>query len=136
MMIYVSSPITGHDARNEPAFRRIAEVVRRQGHTPVVPLDIPAWSHDASVPCPAGYDIGGGHSSACWLRGDLAWLLRCDALIMLHGWEKSRGARLEWAVATECGLQIFYPHEIPPRMRFADVYLPDSVVDPVTGDMS
>lgn len=42
------------------------------------------------------------------LRADLKMLLDCDAILMLRGWEKSAGARLELLVASQCGIQIIF----------------------------
>lgn len=41
------------------------------------------------------------------MRSDLRALLDCDAIYMLPGWSRSRGARLEARVARACGLRIF-----------------------------
>ena len=42
------------------------------------------------------------------LRADLKLLLGCDAILMLSGWEKSAGARLELLVASQCGIQVIF----------------------------
>lgn len=106
MKIYLSGPIAGYPDRNEPAFREAEAAMKLLRHEPVVPLDIPAFAHDG--PCPPGYDYSDGHSSACYLRGDLAVLIQCDALYMMCEWQRSRGASLEHRVAVECGLRVFY----------------------------
>jgi hypothetical protein len=107
LRVYISGPIAGYPDRNEAAFRQAADGVRRRGHTPVVPLDIPGWSHPTE-PCPRGYTDGGGHSSACWLRADLLVLLQCDAIVMLKGWEWSQGGIIEHRVAVMVGLPLYY----------------------------
>lgn len=43
-------------------------------------------------------------TTATWeehMRADLKLLLDCDAIYMLEGWEKSRGARIEYALAVD-----------------------------------
>ncbi len=42
------------------------------------------------------------------MRADLAALLLCDAIYLLDGWETSKGAKLEFDVASTCGLKIYY----------------------------
>ena len=37
---------------------------------------------------------------------DLWWLLKCDGIYMLDGWENSKGARLEKATAEIFGLKV------------------------------
>lgn len=106
MRIYLAGPIAGYERRNEPHFRAVEQVLAAAGHDVIVPLDVLPWQHEGS--CPRGYTTGEGHSSACWLRGDLPALLTADAVYMLDGWEWSRGASLEHRVAVECGLTVFY----------------------------
>lgn len=106
MKVYLSGPIAGRIDENKPAFLRAATAVRVRGHEAVVPFDIPAYLHEG--PCPSGYAVAQGHTSACWLRADLAVLLACDAVLMLVDWEVSVGASLEHQVAALCGIPILY----------------------------
>jgi hypothetical protein len=107
LKVYISGPIAGYPNRNEEAFRAAAMRVRRRGHAPVVPLDIPPWVHDG--PCPRGYTGGEpGHSSCCFLRADLAVLGQCDAILMLEKWEWSQGGTLEHRFAIMTGVPVYY----------------------------
>ena len=50
-------------------------------------------------------------SSASWnehMKADTAMLWDCDAIHLLPGWELSRGARVEYAIARESGMSIFF----------------------------
>ncbi|NDG03040.1 MAG: DUF4406 domain-containing protein [Synechococcaceae bacterium WBB_34_004] len=46
-----------------------------------------------------------------YLRSDLRQLLDCQAILLLHGWEKSKGARLEALIADEVGIRRVYEKE-------------------------
>ena len=41
-----------------------------------------------------------------YMKIDIAEMLRCDCLYMLKGWQKSKGARLEYDIATRLGMRI------------------------------
>lgn len=50
-------------------------------------------------------------TTATWeehMRADLKLLLDCDAIYMLEGWEKSRGARIEYALAMDLKMDVQY----------------------------
>lgn len=42
-----------------------------------------------------------------------AVLTDCDGILMLRGWEQSKGAKLEFDVATSCGLEVWYQYRSP-----------------------
>jgi len=89
--VYLSGPMSGMPEFNFPLFNVEAAELRRLGYAVVNPVDI---NPDHSTPW-----------SAC-LREDLRALLDCDAVAVLPGWEKSRGATLEVFVATQLGMRI------------------------------
>jgi len=41
-----------------------------------------------------------------YMEKDLGFLLRCEGIYMLRNWSSSKGARCEYALAKELGLQI------------------------------
>ena len=43
-----------------------------------------------------------------YMSVDLAELMICDAIYMLNCWGQSKGGRVEYAVAKELGLKIFF----------------------------
>lgn len=43
-----------------------------------------------------------------YMHIDLAMIKICDAIYMLHGWEESKGARIEHCFAQILGLEIIY----------------------------
>ena len=96
MKIYVSGPMTGYADYNCPAFNRVAANLRAQGFEVINPAEI----NDGST---GTYDQ--------WMREDIRLLLDCDAIYLLNGWEKSRGAGVEARVAKVIGLKFLYEGE-------------------------
>lgn len=68
------------------------------------------WQLGYAVICPhkntALFD--GLASDHVWLEGDIEILKRCDAIVMMQGWEKSSGASKEKLIATEYGIEVIY----------------------------
>ena len=96
MRIYISGPISGvPDYKTQ--FDGFAHLIALLGHTPVNPARHPA-----------------GLSRREYMRMDLADLMACDAVYMLHGWMSSGGALVERALAKYLDMKIFYRlEEIP-----------------------
>jgi nucleoside 2-deoxyribosyltransferase len=42
-----------------------------------------------------------------YMRADIKALCECDGIVMLQGWTDSKGAKLEFHIATELGLQVY-----------------------------
>ena len=93
MIAYLSGPMTGLPDNGYPAFQVAAERLRAQGVQVISPHEI--------VPPGAA-----PHSWEDHMRADLAALLTCDVVVLLHGWETSRGAQLEKTVAEAIGLKV------------------------------
>lgn len=90
--IYISGGISGYPLEERRAvFARAEEELRSRGYAPVNP-----FNNGVSLGAPYGDHM----------RTDLCMLLDCDGIYMLRGWESSRGACLERAVAEACGLSI------------------------------
>lgn len=107
--VYISGPISGKSMGNLPAFQFAADVIETMfGWEVVNPHNIPPWPHDG--PCPPGprSEDTSAHTSPCHLKGDIAALLECDAIVMLRDWEHSAGARLEMLVAAQCGMPVWF----------------------------
>lgn len=102
--VYIAGPMTGYPDHNHPTFTAAAEWLRGAGFRVISP-------HELHQP--------GAHPWDWYLRRDLAELVKCTRIVMLPGWDDSRGARLEHTVAKALGLQITYPHEIGELLRGA-----------------
>ncbi len=97
--LYLSGPMSGLPEFNYPAFTSAAKILRSQGHAVVSPHELPA-------DCPGCLNTGYEHSWSEHMRVDLAALLTCDVIVMLPGWQQSRGALLEKSVAEAIGLMV------------------------------
>ena len=95
MIAYLSGPMTGLPDNGYLAFQAAAERLRAQGVQVISPHEI--------VPPGAG-----PWSWAQHMRVDLAALLTADVIVMLPGWEGSRGAQLEKTVAEAIGTPVDY----------------------------
>lgn len=89
--VYVSGPMTGLPELNFPAFHAAAKRLRDQGAIPVNPAD---------------HGLVEGAQWADYLRYDLAMVATCERLLLLPGWSRSKGARLELHNARELGMPV------------------------------
>lgn len=116
MKIYIAGPMTGIPNFNFPAFNRAAAVLRAEGHSVFNPaerdierhggVDI-SFSNDTGDPEQAKRDFNFSLREA--LADDTAFICRdADAIAMLPGWENSKGARAEHALAFALGHTIIY----------------------------
>jgi len=94
MKLYVSGPMTGIPEFNYPAFEAACFALRAAGHHVVSPHEINP---------PDGVD----HPWEWYLRRDIVGLLECEAIVVLPGWEQSRGARLETLIAEGLGMGFY-----------------------------
>lgn len=91
---YLSGPMTGLVDYNRPAFNEAAKYLRSQGFT----VWNPAEEFDPSHIYPR----------KVYMRRDIEALLKCESIVMLHGWQNSAGARLELEIARELEMNIFF----------------------------
>ena len=100
MKLYLSGPMSGYPLYNYPSFLDAAKILRDKGHT---------------VFNPAERDLSKGFNPEIdppkpfveYMREDLPAVMDAEAVVVLPGWENSKGANLEVTVARECGIPIF-----------------------------
>lgn len=68
------------------------------------------WQENWAVICPHMNTMfmDFKESGEPFISGDLEILKRCDAIFMLSNWKDSEGAKKEFELAQELGLEIFY----------------------------
>jgi hypothetical protein len=110
MRYYLAGPMRGIPYFNFPAFAEAAEKLRAEGHTVLSPAeaDIEILGDLASSNLTGseeqatkehGFDIRDA------MKRDLAWICdEAEGIALLPGWESSKGARVENALAECLGL--------------------------------
>lgn len=91
---YLAGPMAGIAEHNHPAFHDAAAQLRARG---------------LHIICPAEY----GNLVTGWqecMKRDIHALLWCDAVIVLPGWEHSKGATLEANIADSLCMAVFDLH--------------------------
>jgi hypothetical protein len=115
MRIYIAGPMRGYPEFNFPAFRDMTSWLRSKGHEVFSPAERDNQTHGAEFE--RGNDKGSEAEAAAQhgfslreaLADDMQWIaLHADAIYMLVGWEQSKGARAEHALAQALGLMTFY----------------------------
>lgn len=89
---YISGPMTGIEHFNFPAFNAEAAKLRAMGVEVINPAE-----HGEDDPTMQWSD---------YLRKDIRLLMDCNAIHMLPGWTKSKGAMLEYHIASKLGYAI------------------------------
>lgn len=104
MRVYLAGPMRGIDQFNFPAFFGAADALSRAGHEVISPArrDIEAYpDFDYTTNSLAGLDL---RTAFSW---DVQQVLECDAVALLPGWQGSRGASIEAAIAQTIGTPVY-----------------------------
>ena len=109
--IYIVGPMAGYAHSNFPAFSNATIHVMEWGYTPISPTEMvklyEGWDN-----MPPPFFKPSYADRVRFMRRDLLALLDLDfltdAIYMLKGWENSKGAKVEHALAEYLGLKIIY----------------------------
>jgi uncharacterized protein DUF4406 len=103
---YLAGPMRGIEEYNFPAFHKATAWLRAEGWTVFSPAERdeadPSIDHTVDV---AGWN--GSRGLDYFMAHDLKAVCEMDAVVLLPGWEKSQGARLETMVAVEIQHPVF-----------------------------
>lgn len=105
---YISGPITGIENYNKEAFDKAAEAVRK--HSCIKHQFVAVNPHDLDLVDHWPTDLQHDELWVWCMKRDIKYLCDCDAVVLLPGWELSRGARMEVYVASKFGLPFFRIH--------------------------
>lgn len=113
--VYVSGPMRGYPEFNFPAFKMASLKLRCAGHTVFNPAekDEEKYGPELATNNPTGDEALSSHDFGFNLREALAsdceWIcMTATAIFMLRGWQKSKGAIAERALAEALGHAIWY----------------------------
>lgn len=111
MNVYLAGPMRGIPNFNFPAFKAATAMLRASHYTVFSPAERDEAVHGINVSAsPTGNleDVKAtGFSLRDALGADMEWICRyADAIALLPGWEKSKGATAERALAEALGLEI------------------------------
>jgi hypothetical protein len=107
---YLAGPMTNLPQFNFPAFFKAAEILRKAGYNLVNPAELDEEKERKR--CMESQEGVPGDGMMTWrqcLRRDVDIVLddKCVGVILLDGWEKSGGARMETYVAASAGVPLY-----------------------------
>jgi nucleoside 2-deoxyribosyltransferase len=97
--MYLSGPMTGIPGHNFQNFRRALDLLKESGYAVVSPHSIDYGETDENR---------GGHAYEVYMRGALTLLMECDSIVLMTGWERSRGCLTELNVASALNMRVFF----------------------------
>lgn len=89
--IYIAGPITGMDDGNRAAFDTAERVLREAGYETVNP-------HSIKLPLDVDWHVA--------MRKCIGFLVRCDGVALIDGWDNSEGARIEKWIAEQVRIPV------------------------------
>lgn len=99
-VVYLSGPMKGYPENNYPLFHNVAGELRAAGHRVYNPAEFPHKGAQKDFPIRRAF---AAYSAFICLEA--------DTIVLLPGWEHSRGAKAERALADNCGLEVIeWPH--------------------------
>jgi hypothetical protein len=112
--VYLAGPMRGYAQFNFPAFFAAGDRLEKEGWRVWNPAkkDEEQYGDKLWKDNKTGDEKEASANTGFSLRDALRWdtdkICGCDAIAMLPGWEKSNGAKAEWALAVALGLEVMY----------------------------
>lgn len=111
MRIYLAGPMRGIPNFNREAFRQAARNLRSLGHEVFCPAESTEAIYGEHVyqNQPEGDEPKAGVDGRVVFKEDLVFICeKAEAIALMPGWENSKGATAEHAVARALGLKFIY----------------------------
>lgn len=102
MKVYIAGPMTGYEEFNFPQFFQAERELVALGHEPLNP----AWNNGDNLEQAIIDAEESGRNWYDYMRKDLVYLSQADAVVVLEGWKKSKGAQLEVHIARKLDMPI------------------------------
>ncbi len=112
---YISGAMSGMPDHNVPAFTKAAKALRKAGFI----VRNPAENDNNSR----------GKTWAFYMRMDVQHVALSDAIILLDGWENSRGVQLEIAIAQRLEIPIYRMEILPENTLIFEEIFPIVTVE-------
>lgn len=101
--IYIAGPMTGYPLYNFPAFDTAFIQLKALGYNPISPADIDRQhGYDPAVDLEKNFPS----KEDCVTR-DVAAIVKSDCVVLMPGWETSKGSNMEKCVAEFLGRPVF-----------------------------
>lgn len=99
MKLYISGGMTGYKDFNFPKFNEVTQKLRKQGYEVINPVELvnPPYDKEWSE----------------YMRIDIHELSKVDGIVVLEGWNKSKGATIEVYIGIILNMQ-FYTEDMTP----------------------
>lgn len=103
MTTFISGPMSGYEDFNYPLFHEVGRYLTEKRELFFSPAHHPMSGHELEPPEPDE-----AMSWEYYMRRSLKMLLYSDRILMLPGWEDSRGASIEREIADVLKISIEY----------------------------
>ncbi len=124
---YISGPMSNYKNHNFPAFFEADGKLREQGYEPINPAAYNVSDVESSLATwqeAHAYSIDYPEHWHAYIKADLRLVLQADGVVLLPGWEKSRGACVEVVAAANIDIPIYRLTEEFDVVRFDYDYAP------------
>jgi uncharacterized UPF0146 family protein len=102
MIVYTAGKYSGNVDENIANARKVAIELWEMGHAVICPH---LNSAHMELDCKATWED--------YLNGDLEIISRMDAIVMLEGWEDSKGAKMELDFARKLNIPVYFAPDYP-----------------------
>jgi hypothetical protein len=116
-LVYIAGPMSGYPRWNKAEFDHAESIIALRGQEPINPFNL------SPVPEKDSHEFNKDDFEILWrdcMRRAVTALAKSDKVVVLNGWEKSRGARVEVQLALDLGIPVetlgmWRVSQVPPK---------------------